>query len=227
MSNHGKTIVSVLFFIVFLLPQISSAALISSEDFEGGASGWNNNSTNNSEPVGFTEFLGRFSGTSRSQSVYKTYSLPGDQTSVIIEFDFYEIDSWDADNEGANDSFLVFINNTIAVDALYAHWSDDNNADPHSTPWADPTDIGFSDWDDQKHHFSITVPTSATSIKLGFGSGLDQDIDDESWGIDNVRITTSSEALSIPTLDEWGIILLSVLLITFGCLAIRRRKLVT
>ena len=122
MLNDARTFfLSVFFMMVFSFPQISSAALISSEDFEGGSSGWSDNSTNNTVPA-FTEFLGRFTGTSEAQSVYKTFVLPGDQLSVIIEFDFYEIDSWDGDNESADDSFIVYIDDSIVVDAYYYWW---------------------------------------------------------------------------------------------------------
>lgn len=223
-------LVAVSLLIVVSVPQISSAALISSEDFEGGSSGWNDNSTNNAVPA-FTEFLGRFSGTGETQSVFKTYALPGDQLSVIIEFDFYEIDSWDGDNDSADDSFLVYIDDNIVVDAYYYWWSNDDDSDSHSTPYAAPTNIGFAGWDDQRHHFVIQVPTTASSIKLGFGSGLDQDLSDESWGIDNVTVETSyeqppvpSDQHPIPTLSKWGTGMLSVLLVTFGWLAVRRYR---
>jgi hypothetical protein len=213
-----RLLFSVLSVLVFSFPQVSGAALISSEDFEGGSLGWSDNSTDNTEAA-FTEFLGRFDGTSKNQSVYKTYSLPGDQISVIIEFDFYEIDSWDGSNESADDSFVVFINDSIVIDAQYAWWSDDDDTDPHSTPYAGPLNLGFTEsFYDQRHHYVINVPSNATSIKLGFGSGLDQDMSDESWGIDNVTINTSYEQQSvpasnpIPTMSQWALIMLPMLL---------------
>ena len=225
-SNRKKIIVPVLFLLVFFLPQISNAALISSEDFESGASGWNDNTTDNSE-AGFTQFLGRFGGSDGTQAVFKSYNLPGDQVSVTIVFDFYEIDSWDGNNEDADDSFIVFIDDSIAVNALYAHWSNDDDSDPHSTPYADPSPIGFATGEfnnDQRHQYSITVPTTANSIKLGFGSGLDQGIEDESWGIDNITINTNYEQQSIPTINEWGMILMSLILAGAAFWMMRRRQ---
>lgn len=226
LSDSRNFLLSAIFLFVISMPQFSFADLISSEDFEGGASGWSNNSTDNTVPA-FTEFLGRFTGTSETQSVYKTFSLPGDQLSVVVEFDFYEIDSWDGDNN-ANDSFVVFIDDNVVVDAYYYHWSDDDDRDPHSTPYADPADIGFNTWNDQQHHFVINVPTTASSIKLGFGSGLDQDLSDESWGIDNVTVSTVFDLppaeVPVPALSKWGAVLFFVLLMTIGWSAVRRHR---
>ena len=46
---------------------------------------------------------------------------------------------------------------------------------------------------DQSLDISITVPAGVTSLKLGFGSTLDQPASDESYGIDNVAVVNSSQ----------------------------------
>ncbi|MHC4993606.1 MAG: PPC domain-containing protein, partial [Planctomycetota bacterium] len=50
--------------------------LVASEDFEGGATGWTDNTTTVGNAV-FTEFLGRFAGTGGAQALSKTFNLSG------------------------------------------------------------------------------------------------------------------------------------------------------
>ncbi|MFM1903307.1 MAG: hypothetical protein RLZZ440_1207, partial [Planctomycetota bacterium] len=52
-------------------------------------------------------------------------------------------------------------------------------------------------WTDQVFDVQIYVPVGVTSLTLGFGSTLDQDLRDESWGIDDFLVT---EASSLPGL---------------------------
>ena len=77
-----------------------------SENFESGASGWSNNTTNDTSTT-FTEFLGRFAGATSGQDTSKTFTLSGDQSHITVSFDFYKIDSWD------NEAFEVYLNDTL------------------------------------------------------------------------------------------------------------------
>ncbi|WP_315981326.1 cadherin repeat domain-containing protein [Aliamphritea spongicola] len=74
------------------------------ETFENGAAGWSNNKTTDGGD-NFTTFLGRFGnqlgtniwsgGPVGNDVVEKTFALAGDADKAVIEFDLYEIDSWD------------------------------------------------------------------------------------------------------------------------------------
>lgn len=165
---------------------VAEAGVVSFEDFESGASGWSNSITEDSGHPAFTSFLGRFGGTGGVQAVTKTYALSGDELEATIQFDLYEIDSWDGEY------FRVYINDTqVANDLLTWQGFDDP---PNATPLFPATSGGmgnyiYSTWNDQSLRYTFTIPTSATSIKLGFGSTLNSGLADESWGIDNVLVT--------------------------------------
>ena len=168
----------------------ASATTITNEDFESGASGWNNNTATDGGST-FTTFLGRHSGTGGSQGLYKDFTLSGDQTEVTINFDFYEIDSWD------NEYFNIYVNDTLIRQDLYQHNREDaptGTVDLFGGASSPDTNYGFAGWPDQGIGYSFTYATSGTSLRLGFGTTINQGLSDESWGIDNVLITDNANA---------------------------------
>ena len=182
------------------------------EDFEGGASGWSDNTTENST---WSEFLGRFAG---NNLVSKTYTLNGSSNDVQLEFDFYRIDSWD------NEDFHVYIDGSLAVDITLSQsgsgysggYGSFGNISWTATPLSAQVNQIFSGWTDQMIHFVLTIASPESTLELGFESTVDQSVSDESWGIDNLSIIqTSSECegsitLTEPTVtDNCGIALLT------------------
>jgi len=186
--------VVVLCALLILAPGTSCAGIVASEDFESGATGWSNNTTTNGGSP-FSTFLGRFGGTGGAQTVYKTYALSGNQTQVSVTFNFYEIDSWDYE------LFDVFINDAVVSSLDFKHNRDDGVLHGLTKIFSGDNgniDYGFSGWPDQGYLYQFVVNTTATSLKLGFGSTLNQGIDDEAWGIDNVQITDNAPAVPVP-----------------------------
>lgn len=147
-----------------------------------------------------TQVLGRFLiGT---QSVDKTYDFGTSYANreVILEFDFYEIDSWDMER------FNVVINGERYTDDAFIH-------DNHSA-WQDTNDTGIytlnlgthyssnSKYNDEKYHYKIkTKLDSLGKLEVKFrvrelisGDYGENDWDygqalgDESWAIDNIRV---------------------------------------
>lgn len=171
-------------------PVIGGWTLVSSEDFEGGASSWSDNTTEVSNPY-LTRFLGRHSLEAGAQNTFKTYTLSGTQEYAVINFDFYEIDSWDGE------TFRVFINDTLTFNASFIQSAFNTPADGSSgivswtvqelTPFNTNYAYGAG-FNDQSYRFSMIVNTTATSLKLGFSSTLDQAVGDEAWGVDNINI---------------------------------------
>ncbi|MDY6850745.1 MAG: hypothetical protein SV487_01530, partial [Thermodesulfobacteriota bacterium] len=159
----------------------SEAALISFEDFETGASGWNNNTVTDGG-VNFTNFLGRFDCPGTGQSVYKTYTLSGTQTEVTVSLYIYEIDSWD------NENFVIFADDIQIASFYFQHGRDDGSASLEKIFTGDNgvMNYGFSHWPDQGYRYTFTHATTAASFKLGFGDAIGQGIADESWGVDNI-----------------------------------------
>jgi large repetitive protein len=180
--------------LIVSVPSISLAGLVASENFESGATGWNDNTTTNGG-TNFTTFLGRFGGTSGAQTVNKTYALSGTQTQVTVTFNFYEIDSWDYEY------FKVFINDAVVSSLDFKHNVDDGTRHGLTKIFSGDNgniNYGFSTWPDQGYLYQFVINTTGTSLKLGFGSTLNQGIGDEAWGIDNVIISDNASSVPIP-----------------------------
>ena len=121
------------------------------------------------------------SATNGVQDVFKTFALSGNQTSVTIGFTFNRIDSWDGEQ------FRVWANDVLVSSNTFNQGSTPNYGD--STPdMASGTNVGFGNWDEVTYTYLLTVNTTATSFKLGFGSGINQGWNDEAWGVDNIVI---------------------------------------
>ena len=170
---------------------IISGDVLYRENFENGATGWTDNTTTSGGSF-FTNFLGRFSGSGGAESISKTFELP-DTDQIIITFDVYEIDSWD------NEDFNVFIDGTEIFNTNWRHTSSDENSSGSSgdISWDVTRNakgvMGFtSKWTDQTHTFSITIDNPGDSVQLGFGSAIGVSLGDESWGLDNLVITSSN-----------------------------------
>ena len=89
---------------------IPSPVIVTNENFEGGATGWSDSETDNLEPAAFTEFLGRHGAAQDhvpTEVINKQFTLSGDQDWAILEFDYYQIDSWD------NEDFIVYVDGNI------------------------------------------------------------------------------------------------------------------
>ena len=205
---------------IFALQGAALGMGISAEDFEAGAVGWNDFTLDNTHPETFTEFLGRHGAPDGTgQVVWKDFELPNDQTQVVIEFDLYEIDSWDG-----GEVFNVYIDD--AVVASDARWGARPNAVRTSAYGADlgfASTAGGAAWNwDSVYHYSFTYATSDSGVKLGFGSTLNSPISNESWGVDNVVI--SDNYVQAPHAPEP--ITAAGVFMALGCLGayIRRRR---
>jgi Ca2+-binding RTX toxin-like protein len=183
---------------------VTSLAAPIVETFDNGSlSGWTGGTlvTSNSDFGPFLTSAAAYnnSGTPASslgiqnvQDVYKTFSLSGNQTSVTISFTFNGIDSWD------DEAFYVWANDVLVANNLNttATLTDYTNTTPDSLF---ATHYGFSSgqwYTDQMYTYVLTVNTTSTSFKLGFGSGLDGNWNDEAWGVDNLVIRENLSGIS-------------------------------
>ncbi len=180
-------------------PVLLEEVTIYDEDFEGGASGWNNNTT--STDATLSQFWGRFGRNvhvAGDQELFQTFALSGDQEYITIEFDFYELDSWE------NERFYLFINDTqVLNNDIYNRTTYDREV---GGTFGDVTyrvqeltdDIGFitynTSYQDQIVRYSLTIKNTDSSFKLGFGSNLNtNDLNNEAFGIDNLKIKELKE----------------------------------
>lgn len=171
-------------------PSIDGATIVSSEDFEGGATGWSDNTTT-LDPSGYlTNFLGRHSMEAGAQNTYKAYTLSGAQDYVTVSFDFYRIDSWDTED------FIIYVDDVAVYTRSFtpsyvvpASGSSGNVSweIQETTPFA--YNFVFGSWTDQTFHFDLTIQTTDPTVKIGFSSTLNQGATDEAWGIDNIVVS--------------------------------------
>ena len=159
--------------------------------------------------TGFNKFLGRFAGSEGAQVVSKTFTLNGIVNTTNIQFDFLKIDSWDYQNEGgSNERLVVYLNDQVAFEFAPVGVSSEGGLSLGSgsfdlgdiTGTYDVNSPGFDShlggspiWTDRVYRVSINLQGAGSSLKLGFGSTTNQTLDDESLGIDNIRVWQSSK----------------------------------
>uniref|UniRef100_A0A6U1R7N9 Uncharacterized protein n=1 Tax=Cyclophora tenuis TaxID=216820 RepID=A0A6U1R7N9_CYCTE len=199
--------------------------LIHSENFEDGSLvGWTNGKIE-SAPT-FTKFLGRYgkSNSGPGKDPFKYYTdIPRNAASVELKFDFYEIDSWDARHRDY--ACVVVDGKLIDLGRFDMNVNEDGRTGSrHGMTFkidskAPPRHIGFNGrFLDQIHCVTVTIPPSFYAdgrLKIMFQVRLNTpDINDESGGFDNIRITANfncgrrlgaPEELEADNLDEAAI----------------------
>lgn len=180
-----------------------------SEDFSTGPDGWVNASSggylSQNESLGGDPFFGRFGGgSSASEQIKKTFGLSQDAPYAVIEFDFLKIDSWDA---SANEEFAVFIDGVEIFNFFPKNTNGSGVEGPDASgsfaggSWSvtssgSDSNLGFgnnnSSWHDRVFNVRIVMDDPGDRVTLGMGAKLDSGISDESWGIDNVNIASTS-----------------------------------
>ncbi|MDX1930867.1 MAG: VCBS domain-containing protein [Pirellulaceae bacterium] len=168
-----------------------------SENFESGATGWSNNQTVAGGGT-LTNYLGGWGNEIGTTQVFKDFTLSGDQSSVTITFDMYEMDSWDGE------AFKVWVDNVeYSSHTLWMDWysnfylgrEDEIAITQQITDGLSSLDGDL--FDDEIHRYTFTINTTSTNIRLGFSSTLDSPASNESWGVDNLTIVENRPALTV------------------------------
>lgn len=108
-----------------------------------------------------------------------------------LTFDLYTIDSWDGLGPQGPDYFEVLINSQLKFSETFATGA----GLPQSARQPDigPMHLGYNTkWHDAIYRditIEFTLPESAQSIAIDFRGRNLQSVNDESWGIDNVRLS--------------------------------------
>jgi hypothetical protein len=135
-------------------------------------------------------------------------TLPA-HTSLTVAFDLYVLKSWDGDNSvyGPDRSKLAisggptlldttFSNNfKTGVDLSLQDYPAVNS--PPQTGASTVNRLGYGFWfGDSTYHFSFTIPHNSGSVVFVFSSSMNEgksepthSTRDESWGLDNIRVT--------------------------------------
>jgi len=180
--------------------------VILDENFEDPSDGQSENWHHNWEGAatehssGLTSFLGRL-GKDKVE-IARTLVVPPSAESLLIEFDFLEIDQWESSDkvyfrmQGFYLSFGSFsmTRNEAAISGYYfssrpeeervavAVWRQTNQAQ-----------LGFSSsYTDQKHRVKMVIPKfyfPSGRLVVGFSTRMSYPIDNESAGFDNIKAT--------------------------------------
>lgn len=177
-----------------LYTQGGTPTQVFNDDFNTGfwAHEWDNTS---SASTTLSTFLGRHPGTGGAQTLNRTFTLSGAQDTTTIEFDFYEIDSWD------NEDFRTFIDDTQIFSHTYRYSqtnyppsgstgnvSYSGTAISGGTYHTDFSSLNSGFTEQMTRYTLVLTNPSDTTVKLGFGATINESLSNESWGIDNVRI---------------------------------------
>lgn len=183
-------------------PAATRAALIFSDDFQASSikPQWSSNSTLNTQAEQvFSWFSGRYTGQNITLSLASVPPPPksGDSNGdgskynlFTLTFDLFILDSWDGlDTVSGQDRFIVKANTVERFNEAFANVHDGQT---FRRPDLGPIQLGF----DQRYNDSIyrkiavnfTVPDNEP-MKIEFRGTALQGITDESWGMDNVRVS--------------------------------------
>jgi hypothetical protein len=199
----------------------SHAMVVYENDFQTAAGGeWSQTTRQNTPtpyPFGPRTFLGEFGNDTVSLSL--SGLTPHD--SLLLEFDLYLIRSWDGSSAGTtydygNDAFRVAVDGgPVLLDETFANGNPAGQSygplalNPYHTGAAETYSLGYVFVDgiqhtaqvmDSVYRMSFLVPHSAGQATFNFsGYGL-QGIEDESWGLDNVRVSVVPEPAIAPML---------------------------
>ncbi len=180
---------------------ISNATLIYSNNFEGTVGPeWSYRITDVT-PVGHRRFLGQFNNNIVSLTLN---DLPTHKK-ITVSFELFIIDSWDGNNhtwgpdiwnlqvEGGPTLLYTTFSNTGSLGHNQAYPGTYPGSDyPAQTGAAEVNTLGYTFYGDSVYDLSFTFPHDASSLTLDFSAQGLQSISDESWGLDNVKVSTNT-----------------------------------
>ncbi|NQT11659.1 MAG: tandem-95 repeat protein, partial [Planctomycetes bacterium] len=185
-------------------PPVPEDVVLLFDDFELGASADWSDTTTSVTPVGDRAFLGEFG----NEEVFLSLNdLPSHEL-VTVEFDLYVLKSWDG-NRAANgpdiwsldvDGATTLLNTTFRNAPSYSQaFPDDygSGSHPPRTGAVENNTLGYGLHGDSVYSLTFQFDHSADALQLRFSSSGGEGIDNESWGLDNVRVAVPGWALGV------------------------------
>jgi len=166
-----------------------------------GSTPWLNGPTS-SEEGGYSRFLGRIGGSGGAETLFKNYAIDPARRRTTVEFDFLKIDSWDGEE------LIVFVQGTAAFrfqpetyagghdaasggivlsDTLRGSYTITSLGNDMAAPGMDPA------YGERVYRVRFDIDGAGGNLRIGFGSTLNEDVWNEAYGIDNVRVTQPTE----------------------------------
>ena len=174
-------------------PGFAGASVPYFTDFESGlGTEWSLPSLNADEQAVFTKFSGRFNNT--PQTLTLTNLVVG-QT-YRLGFDLYTFDSWDGN--GQSDTVSVRINGSTPWQYTFSNYNQEPPNSAQSFPGSPDqgrAGLGFvtAYVDAIYRNVEVLFTASNSTALISFcGVNVDGNVDDESWGLDNVGVGLAS-----------------------------------
>jgi Ca2+-binding RTX toxin-like protein len=158
-----------------------------------------------------TRFLGPFAGDLAGSEVARaTVALTPGAPYAVITFDVLRIDTWDRDGpSGTDERLVVYLNGTPAFSYIpdWTYWGSPvfTGSFPGGTWSVTPTPTAHLHGNpgvlDRLYQVRIVLDDPPDTITIGWGAVLNQPIQDESLGIDNLRIVSTDDSGDQPGND--------------------------
>ena len=178
---------------ILIIINSAQATLIYSNDFENGAgSEWS------SSRIGYDNDTSHFLGNFGNDVVTLSLSgLPVHDT-ITVNFDLILWDSWDGENtRWGKDYQGLEADNTLVYEYTFSNFSQTNQTNPDLSRQLYGKFGGNWYWKDslyENYNDGFTFNHTASTLTLSFYGRHLQGLRDESWAIDNIRVSSNSPA---------------------------------
>ncbi|HEY9011357.1 MAG TPA: VCBS domain-containing protein [Devosia sp.] len=145
------------------------------------------------------DFLTEYDRTSGDQSFSRSFSI-ADAGALKLSFDLFKIDHWE------DEQFVIYLDDGVAFtfqpetaaggsDGATGTFSVNGLTGTYRIASSGSDSDLFDDFNpgdnDRVYHVELVVEGAHGTIKLGFGNTLDEDFDDEDFGVDNICISST------------------------------------
>ena len=187
--------------VMFWVP-VTEAVQIYSNDFEGGVGAEWSSSITDTTPVGSRKFLGQFNNGTVSLSLGGLAA----HTGATVSFDLFVIQSWDGNGPtaaGPDAWNLSVVGGSTLLNTTFSNTGSAGNRqaypdtypggdNPSRTGAAESNTLGYALYGDTVYNLSFTFAHTLSAMGLEFSASGLQPAFDESWGLDNVRVSINS-----------------------------------
>jgi len=180
---------------ILLIINSAQSTVIYSNDFENGVgSEWSSNRIEYDNDT--SRFLGRFG----NDTVNLSLNNIDPHSTISVSFDLILWDSWDGENTTWGKDYQgLTADNMQVYEYTFSNFSQTSQTNP-DTP--DLTgNFGFNHWQDalyQNFNDGFTFNHVADTLTLSFYGRHLQGLNDESWGIDNIKVYADNSGQTAP-----------------------------
>lgn len=164
-------------------------------DFQAGTTtGWNGAKL--SSTSAFTKFLGNYGLSNKKQQSTDLRVKVTKGVSYTVIFDLYLIDTWDGEHaKWGPDRFCVKVDGDVLFLESFEHSHLDAGATYAGTYDVGGSNLGFGGATDVIYRgLSVSFVPKGSTAKIVFEGAASEVLNNESWGIDNVRVVETSKA---------------------------------